>query len=108
MSPGRQRRSAQEWSSLIAECRAGGESDAEFCTRHGLSRHTFRKHKYRYVAGRDLVASRGSGFTELKVTPPAASGHIIVHSADGVRIEVPVSVGIDAVARLARALHDGR
>ena len=106
MSTERLRRDAQAWSALLAEYRAGSESDTEFCARHGLSRHTFRKHKYRKAAGRSPAA--GGGFREVKLAPPSGGGHIIVHSAGGVRIEVPVSVGMDAVARLVGALPHGR
>ena len=108
MSRPRQRRSIEEWALLIAEYRAGSESDAEFCERHGLSRHTFRRYKYGRCTRRGLGASNGSGFTEVTVSPRDPGVHVTVYGVDGMRIEVPVSAGMVAVAELVKALGHGR
>jgi hypothetical protein len=108
MSRGRRHRSAEEWALLVAEYRAGCEDDAEFCQRHKLSLHTFRKHKYGKRAKRDQAADNPSGFVEVAVSARESERHITVHGLEGVRIEVPVSVGVQVVAELARALHHGR
>lgn len=108
MSRPRKHRSAEEWARLIAEYRAGSEGDAEFCKRRFLSLHTFRKYKYGQRGRRDLARSGGTAFTEVRVTPPDGGSHITVCGLDGVRVEVPVSLGINAVAELAKALGHGR
>lgn len=108
MSPRRKRRSSDEWARLVAEYRAGSEDDAAFCERRGLSRHTFRRYKYGGRRRRSLAASNGGGFTEVTVASRDISGPITVYGVDGVRIELPVSVGIEAVVQLAKALGHGR
>lgn len=108
MSERRQRRSAEEWALLVAEYRAGSEDDATFCERRGLSRHTFRRYKYGGRRRRSIVASQHAAFAEVRITSPAAAGHITVHGVDGVRIELPIAVGIDAVLQLAKGLQRGR
>lgn len=92
----------------MGEYRTGSEGDAEFCKRRRLSLHTFRKYKYGQRGRRELVRGGGTAFTEVKIAPPDGDGHISVYGQGGVRVEVPVSVGIDAVAELAKALSHGR
>ena len=55
----RPRRSAAEWSEIVAQYLAGAESEEAFCQRHDLSRATFRKWRYRNTPGRAAaVAAR--------------------------------------------------
>lgn len=108
MSQERQHRSVQEWASLVAEYRGGLEDEATFCERRGLSRHTFRKHRYGKRAKRDREASREGEFAEVRITPRAVAGHVTVCGVDGMRIEIPLAAGMLAVAELVRALGHGR
>ena len=108
MSRERQRRSAQEWASLVAEYRGGDEDEATFCERRGLSRHTFRKHRYGQRAKRNREASRKGGFAEVMIAPRPVVGHVTVYGVDGMRIEVPLTVGMVAVAELVKALGHER
>ena len=107
MSRERQHRSVQEWASLVAEYRGGDEDEATFCERRGLSRHTFRKHRYGKRAKRDRETSRKGGFAEVTITPRAV-GHVTVYGVDGMRIEIPLAAGMLAVAELVKALGGGR
>lgn len=108
MSKARQCRSAQEWASLVAEYEGGCEDEPSFCRRRGLSRHTFRKYRYGKRRQRDRAPSGRGGFREVTVTPQAGAGQITVCGTGGLRIEVPVSVGMAVVAELVRALTHGR
>jgi len=104
MSSRNPRRSAEQWSEIITEYRAGSEDDAVFCQRRQLNVATFRKHKYANskTHQRDPVA-----FKEVTLEPVAARGMITIH-ARGVSVDVPVSMNLDAVVQLARALqHEG-
>ena len=106
------RRSTAEWATIIAEYRVGSEDDATFCQQRGLNLATFRKHKYgRTRPGRAresqfkaVMISRIAS-QEACITVPAC---ITVHGLDGVKVELPESVGMDAVAQLAKALTHGR
>jgi hypothetical protein len=106
MSSRNPRRSADRWSEIIAEYRASSEDDAAFCQRRQLNVATFRKHKY--AVNKTLHSpAPGSGFTEVTLKPVVPSGLIRVQSR-GVRVDLPVSVDIDMVVHLARALqHEG-
>lgn len=101
------RRSAAQWATIIAEYRAGSEDDATFCQQRSLNLATFRKHKYRR-AGRELYGQKSpfKAVTISRVVPPGVC--ITVHGLAGVKVELPATIGMDAVAQLARALTHGR
>lgn len=101
-------RSVQQWSSIIAECRAGTESDAEFCQRSGLNFHTFRKHKYANGKARRRAARQSSACNEVRFEQLPPRGLITVRGPDGVSVELPVSVDMNSVAQLAKALQHER
>lgn len=94
---------------IINEYRAGSENDATFCQQRGLTLATFRKHKYRQTRPGRGQKSPFKAVTissqERGIKVPAC---ITVHGIDGVKVELPESVGMDAVAQLARALSHGR
>jgi hypothetical protein len=96
------RRSAEQWSAIIADYQAGTESDTEYCQRLKLNFHTFRKRKYAHT-GKSVPA-----FHEVKVASDSTSHVITVHACDGVRIEMPISMDMNAVAQLVRALQHER
>ncbi len=107
------RRSAAEWANIIAGYRAGSADDVTFCRQRGLKLATFRKHKYRLTSServqhkspfKVVTISRVSP-QEACVTVPAC---ITVHGFDGVKVELPPTIDIDAVAQLAKALSHGR
>ena len=102
----RRQRSAAEWAVLIAEFRGGTETETEFCRRHDLGFRTFRRHKYALSSA--SRRQREAGFRELAVVAPVATPFITVHGPGGIRVEVPMTTDVDAVAALAKALGDGR
>ena len=63
-----QRRSKDEWLTLINECRSSGLSDYDWCQRNGISHHTF------YKAVRRLRASA--------CEVPDQTGVLNLHSRD--------------------------
>ncbi len=112
MPPRAARRSNTEWALIIAEYRAGSEDDAAFCQQRGLNLATFRKHRYgRTRPGREQK-SPFKAVTISRVASQEASvpvrACITVHGLDGIKVELPEYVGMDAVAQLAKALTHGR
>jgi len=104
MSSRNPRRSATQWSAIIAEFRAGSEDEAAFCQRRQLNKHTFRKHRYR--KNRQRIEQQAA-FKEVQLKPVTHSALITVH-AQGVSIDLPLSVAVNTVAQLARALQHER
>ena len=101
MSSRNPRRSATQWAAIIAEYQAGAEDEAAFCQRHQLNRLTFRKHKYaNNKTPRQTVKPSGFKEVRLPITPREC---ITVH-AHGVRVDVPVSMDMIAVAQLVKTL----
>ena len=106
MSTRNERRSRAQWEAIIAEFRAGSESERIFCERRGLTLSTFRKQRYRFNARSRQVES---AFVE--VTPPGSTSEGVVlryTRADGVCVHCPAGMSVTAIAELVEALRHGR
>ena len=90
---------------LIAEFRGGTETETEFCRRHDLGFRTFRRHKYA-LSSTTRRPQTVSGFKEVAVVAPTQL--ITVYGSAGIRVELPMTVDVEVVAALAKALGDGR
>ena len=101
-------RSAQEWEGLVREFDAGNETLRKFCDRKELGMSTFRKWRQRHSPSyRPRATLHGSGFVE--VTPGIAPmSAITLQVGQGLRIECPQGMSVEAIAQLARCLVDGR
>ena len=94
---------------IINEYRAGSENDATFCQQRGLNLATFRKHKYRQTRpGREQKSPFKAVTISSQERGIKVPAYITVHGINGVKVELPEAVGMDAVAQLARALSHGR
>ncbi len=113
-----ERRSAAEWSQIVAEFKAGSETGQAFCDRLGLHRVTFGKwcritlglSKPRQAYRRPSPAR----FVPVTIptppafpTPPANRERLTVYAGD-VRIECPMGLGVESIAQLVKALRHER
>jgi hypothetical protein len=107
-----ERRSAAEWSQIVAEFKAGSETAQVFCDRLGLHPVTFGKwcritlglSKPRQAYRRPSAAR----FVAVTIpTPPAIRERLTVYAGD-VRIECPMGLGVESIAQLVKALRHER
>ena len=102
-------RSLDQWRDLITEYRTSNESDVAFCEQRNLNFHTFRKHKYTL----SKTVAPTPAFAEVAVKAAASDpglplGLITVHAPGDVRVELPPSMALTAVAQLVHALQHER
>lgn len=105
MARHQKRFTAQQWSDLILEHQACGESVEVFCARKRIGASTFSKWRRRFQDERDVptrIATKASpGFVEA-VSPSAAVVSLVL--GRGVRLEFPVALGPEKIAELTHAL----
>jgi hypothetical protein len=102
------RRTAAEWSSIVEEFRASGESEEAFCERRGLVVGTFRKWRWRRRTPESASRNRTGGFVQVVSRSIRTERAVVVDVGDGIRIECSSAVSMLSVARLVRAIRDGR
>ena len=73
--------SREAWRGLVAEQSSGDQTIAAFCREHGLTEHSFYRHKRRM---REL--GDGSGFEEIAL--PASVAIRVVVNAESTHVEV--------------------
>ena len=78
------RRTASEWSALIASQQSSGQTIAGFCEVHQLNPGTF----YYWRSKLDQLSSEAPGFVALHTKAPN-KGSIIVRLRKGIEIELP-------------------
>ena len=105
-------RSAEEWSSLVASYQSGEEDEGVFCARHGMKVSTFRKWRYRMGGKQTYVGAATAPLQRtdfIEVVPSASSGGetITLRLGDDVRMDYPMSGGMETLARLVLALRRG-
>lgn len=105
-------RNRAQWSEIIAQYQAGQESEQAFCDRLGFKLHTFRKWRYQLAKGGGAQSrqTKGSGFVRVSAPASAASvtACLTIHGIGAVRIDCPLNMDVESIARLARAVQDGR
>lgn len=102
----KKRYTAQQWSDLILEQQACGESVDVFCARKRIGASTFSKWRRRLQDERGelpthTTAKPSSGFVEA-VCPSGALVSLVLDR--GVRLELPVALGSEKIAELTHAL----
>ena len=100
------RYTAQQWSDLILEHQACGESVEVFCARKRIGASTFSKWRRRLQLGEgqppaQATTQHSSDFVEA-VSPSGAVVSLVL--ARGVRLELPVALGPDKIAELTHAV----
>ena len=114
------RRSAAEWSQLVADFDKSGQGQQEFCQSRGVVWVTFRKW-WRVVHGLSQRkpsrarsgASVPSRFVPVSISPPAPlplpsrgrSGDVLSMYVGDVRIECPMSLGMDSIAQRVKSMR---
>lgn len=100
------RLTAQQWAKLVTEQEASGDPIDVFCLRKGVGKSTFAKWRRRLLdnSSRPLLggsADKPRGFVEA--VPPS---NVVVSLvlAGGVRLELPVTLGPQAIAAFAHAV----
>lgn len=104
------RKPAAQWAELVAEFQASGETERQFCQRNSLVLRTFRKWRYRQIRSAQsaqLNRKRGA-FVEVTRPVAAVSDSVILCVGDDIKLECPVSMGIESLAQLALAVRHGR
>lgn len=99
------RQSAAEWSHIIAEFNRSNNTVEDFCSQRGYALSTFNRWKLRYSKQSprqsSVVPPRHPAFVEAL---PAESDTVTIRLGDSVRMECPLSLGVDHIARLAKAV----
>ena len=102
------RQSAEQWSEIITEFQGSSLSVEAFCRRKGFAISTFNRWRNRFSrttahADHSIPARRISGFVEAV---GAQDMTVVIAVGDAVRLECPVSMGLESIARLALAVGD--
>lgn len=99
------RQSADDWFRIIAEFHQSGLSADDFCLHRGYATSTFHRWRLRYEKQRhpSTQAPRmaGPAFVEALASD---SGTVTLTLGDSVRMDCPLSLGIERIARLAKAV----
>lgn len=99
---GRKRRSRAEIDRLVADYRNSGQTQESFAREHGLNVGTLRGWLYRRRGGED------GGLREVVVRavaePGARKAMVVVRTARGVEVELPLSAGSGWIERMVREL----
>lgn len=99
------RQSAAEWSHIIAEFNRSNSTVEDFCSQRGYALSTFNRWKLRYSKQSSrhplVMPAQRPGFVEAL---PAESGSVTIRLGDYVRMECPLSLGVDHIAHLAKAV----
>jgi len=97
------RRTPQQWAEIVASFHASGMTQHAFCSQHGIGSTTLDKWKRRLA---DTVPGRTSSksFISLHPVSDANNSTVTVHAGNGVRVDCPLSMGIDTIAALTRAM----
>jgi len=102
------RQSAYEWSQIIAEFNQSGQTVEQFCAQHGYALSTFNRWKLRHSkqhTAQSAVKSSRPAQPSFVEAMPAQSGTVTITLDDTVRLECPLSMGVEQIARLARAVN---
>jgi hypothetical protein len=91
-----------DWEKHIEAWRESGVTQAAYCRRHGLSAGYFsqrlRAHRVAPVVG-------GQALIPVRIEPAAsASGGLVLHRGQGLRLEIPASVSPRWLAELLQCL----
>ena len=99
------RQSAEDWFHIIAEFNRSGLSVEEFCTRRGYAASTFNRWRLRHTTHKNtasvLAPTPRGAFVEAL---PEDSGTVTISLGESVKMDCPLSLGIDQIARLAKAV----
>jgi hypothetical protein len=103
-----ERRSREQWSTLLDEHAASGQSLATFCRRRGIEARTFRWWRWKLARGRQ--ASRAIRLLPVDVVESAGSADVgdvsaIVIELAGVTMRIATGTSPEYVARLVAALR---
>ena len=103
----KQRRSAAQWAQLVAAYESSDLSKSRYCHEVGIGESTLDKWRRRLKGdARDLDGVRPSAFVRVNRDPDAE--RVVVQGANGVRILCPMSIGIESITAIAKALNDER
>jgi len=99
------RQSADDWFQIIAEFHQSGLSAEEFCLHRGYANSTFNRWRLRHAKQQNPASGPSrvprSAFIEAVASE---SGSVTITVGESVQVDCPVSLGIEQIARLARAM----
>lgn len=99
------RQSADDWFRIVTEFHQSGLSAEEFCLHRGYANSTFNRWRLRYSKQQNPTSSSSpaprSAFIEAVSTE---SGSVTIAVGESVRVNCPLSLGIEKIARLAKAM----
>ena len=105
------RKSAQQWAALVAEWQSNGDSEVAFCEQRGLVLSTFQKwrRQQRYEAQVAARVAEGHGAFVQVVPRRADRGDCVtIHLGEQLRVDCPLSLGVERLAQLVLAVRHGR
>jgi len=100
------RQSADEWFQIIAEFNRANVSVEEFCSRRAYALSTFNRWRLRFSKQHPEQAGGGTNRPQaafVEAVPPKSS-IVSITLSDTVRVDCPLSAGVEHIAGLAKAL----
>jgi len=101
------RKTPTQWAEIVASFHASGLTQREFCDRHGIGSSTLDKWKRRVAESAPGQTSPAS-FIRVHPISDAENTTVTLQTDNGLRVLCPLSIGIDTIAALTRAIgHEG-
>jgi len=100
------RQSADEWFQIITEFNRSSVSVEEFCSRRGYALSTFSRWRLRFSKQHPDQARSGAIRSQAAFVEalPRESNSVTITLNDCVRVDCPLSVGVEQISRLAKSL----
>ena len=92
---------AQQWGTVIQECRNSGLSNREFCRQRGIAEKSF--YYWQRKLRKQIVESAAPQLVQLE--PPSASDEQLCIRYRGAELKLPAGVNMDAVVAILRSLQ---
>jgi len=98
------RQSADDWFRIIAEFNRSGLSVEDFCSRRGYALSTFNRWRLRFSKQPASQAPAGATRSAFVEALPPETGSVTISLDESIRLECPLSLGIEQIAQLAKAV----
>ena len=98
------RQSADDWFRIIAEFNQSSLSVEDFCSRRGYALSTFSRWRLRFSKQPPSQAPAGATRSAFVEALPPETGSVTISLDESIRLECPLSLGIEQIAQLAKAV----
>ena len=100
------RQTSDQWEQLIKKYEHSGDTIDTFCRRHKLGLSTFNKWRRRYSSSTDSTLSSTNAFVEATPFPSPHSSVVTLRLGDALRVELPMTLGVDRIVELTQAMAE--